>query len=406
MAARVKYIPKHWQFIESHADKDVLTLYGGSASGKTYSVLQYIIRNFLSQESYEAILCRKYRPTLKLTLLKDVVSILKSVGVWELCEFNKSELVISYGPNHLYFIPLIEPERIKGIDVDCIYVDEVTEVEEDIFQQLLLRFGRSKAHKHAQLITSFNPVSAEHWCYRELVQAEYPERACDHSTHLDNPFLSEQFRQRLLGLRDVDENFFRVYCLGEPGKATGLVYPANWEVVDIKLEEFDAIGIDWGYTHPLVCVGCKQTGEREFTFRQLYYESGKLVDADFMPWLERFKGIYKLNRTPIYPDTANPAYNQMLLNAGYTVGKTNKDVIPGINFLKGYKLRFTSDSPDLIKEIRTYSWRVDKEGNEMDEPVKEFDDGMDACRYAAASHFMIKKRRITKPIFLAGGGHV
>ena len=402
----IEYIPKHWQFLQNNADKDVLTLYGGSASGKTHAVLLWFAMRLLTEEHFEGILCRKYRPTLKLTLLKDLISILKGIGVWESCEFNKSELTIEYRDSKLYFIPLIEPERIKGIDVDLIYVDEVTEVEEDIFSQLLLRFGRSKSHKHAQLIASSNPVSAEHWCYRELVQANYPERACQHSTHLDNPFLSEQFRQRLLGLKDVDENFYRVYCLGEPGKATGLVYPANWEVTDEKLEDFDCFGIDWGYTHPLVIVGCKQTGERELTFRQLYYESGKLVDADIIPWMRRLKNTHHFDKHPIYPDTANPAYNQMLANAGYRVGKTNKDVIEGINFLKGYKLRFTSDSPDLIKEIRTYSWRVDKEGNEMDEPVKEFDDGMDACRYAAVSHFMIRKRRMSKPVFLSGGGHV
>ena len=195
----IEYIPKHWQFLEDNRDKDVLTLYGGSASGKTHGVLLWFAMLFLTEDSFEGILCRKYRPTLKLTLLKDLITILKDIGVWESCEFNKSELTISYKNNRLYFIPLIEPERIKGIDVDLIYVDEVTEVEEDIFNQLLLRFGRSKSHKHAQLIASFNPVSAEHWCYRELVQASYPERACQHSTHLDNPFLSETFRHLLLG---------------------------------------------------------------------------------------------------------------------------------------------------------------------------------------------------------------
>lgn len=398
-----QYISKHWAFIEKNKNADVITHYGGSASGKTYTTLQYILMRFLQGDHFEGVLCRKFRPTLKLTLLRDSISILRTWGVWEQIEFNKSELTFTFFDNKLHFIPLIEPERLKGIDVDLIFVDEITEIDEEIFNQLLLRFGRSDAHKHAQLIAAFNPVSAEHWAYRELVKTPMPERVSQHSTHRDNPFLSDKFRARLESLINIDENFYRVYCLGEPGSTTGLVYPSNWEIINKStIDEFDAFGIDWGWTHPTAVIGIRLVDDHTIEVKELFYESDKLVESEIIPWMRENDYRFGFKKHLIYPDTANPAYNQMLERAGFRVGKTNKEVLAGINFIRGYHLRITADSVNLIREIRDYKWQVDRNGHETDEPVKIFDDAMDAMRYAIVSHLMRDTQTLAKPVCMTG----
>lgn len=398
-----QYISKHWAFIEKNKNADVITHYGGSASGKTYTTLQYILTRFLQGDHFEGVLCRKFRPTLKLTLLRDSISILRTWGAWEQIEFNKSELTFTFFDNKLHFIPLIEPERLKGIDVDLIFVDEITEIDEEIFNQLLLRFGRSDAHKHAQLIAAFNPVSAEHWAYRELVKTAMPERVSQHSTHKDNPFLSDKFRARLESLINIDENFYRVYCLGEPGSTTGLVYPSNWEIINKStIDEFDAFGIDWGWTHPTAVIGIRLVDDHTIEVKELFYESDKLVESEIIPWMRENNYRFGFKKHLIYPDTANPAYNQMLERAGFKVGKTNKEVLAGINFIRGYHLRITADSVNLIREIRDYKWQVDRNGHETDEPVKIFDDAMDAMRYAIVSHLMRDTQTLAKPVCMTG----
>jgi phage terminase large subunit len=40
-----------------------------------------------------------------------------------------------------------------------------------------------------------------------------------------------------------------------------------------------------------------------------------------------------------------------------------------------------------LKEIRSYKWKVDKNGTVLEEPVKFKDDGMDSMRYAAYGKF-------------------
>ncbi len=53
----------------------------------------------------------------------------------------------------------------------------------------------------------------------------------------------------------------------------------------------------------------------------------------------------------------------------------------GIQFVKSKQIYITKNSINLIKEIKSYKWQVDKDGKVGEAPVKFRDDGMDAMRY-------------------------
>ncbi len=59
-----------------------------------------------------------------------------------------------------------------------------------------------------------------------------------------------------------------------------------------------------------------------------------------------------------------------------------KDVLAGIDFMKSKKIYITKDSINLIKEIESYSWKLNKNGEAMEQPVKFYDDLLDGCRYS------------------------
>jgi phage terminase large subunit len=44
-------------------------------------------------------------------------------------------------------------------------------------------------------------------------------------------------------------------------------------------------------------------------------------------------------------------------------------------------LRICEGSPNIIKEIKFYKWKVDKDNRKLDEPVKFNDHALDAARY-------------------------
>ena len=54
-----------------------------------------------------------------------------------------------------------------------------------------------------------------------------------------------------------------------------------------------------------------------------------------------------------------------------------------IDILKRYKLNITSNSINLIKELKTYKWIVDKTGNSINKPIDYNNHAIDALRYVA-----------------------
>jgi phage terminase large subunit len=49
-------------------------------------------------------------------------------------------------------------------------------------------------------------------------------------------------------------------------------------------------------------------------------------------------------------------------------------------------LYITKRSINLLKEIRSYKWKTDKDGRVLDEPVKFNDHAMDAGRYGVFTY--------------------
>ncbi len=69
---------------------------------------------------------------------------------------------------------------------------------------------------------------------------------------------------------------------------------------------------------------------------------------------------------------------------GYNVKPSDKDVWAGIQKVKSMPLYITENSVNLLREIKNYKWKVDKDGKVKpeEEPVKMNDHAMDAMRYA------------------------
>jgi len=103
-----------------------------------------------------------------------------------------------------------------------------------------------------------------------------------------------------------------------------------------------------------------------------------------------------MKKVQIYADSARPDLISEWRVAGVKIDKANKGVFEGINTVKGFNIHITKNSVNVLKEIDLYAWKVDKDGNSLDEPVKVNDDAMDAIRYALTPY--IKKSGKTKSI--------
>ena len=89
--------------------------------------------------------------------------------------------------------------------------------------------------------------------------------------------------------------------------------------------------------------------------------------------------------TSIYADCAEPARIEEMKRHNLNVFPADKSVKDGIDYVKRQKLYITSNSSNILKEIRGYSYKQ-KDGHSIDEPIKLNDHTMDAIRYAIYSH--------------------
>jgi hypothetical protein len=87
---------------------------------------------------------------------------------------------------------------------------------------------------------------------------------------------------------------------------------------------------------------------------------------------------------------------QEIDRAGYYIENANKVVKKGIDNIKTFGV-FCEEHPALKKEYENYKWK--KIGDQItDEPVKLWDDAMDAIRYATT---YIKQEYYTDDSYLA-----
>ena len=75
-----------------------------------------------------------------------------------------------------------------------------------------------------------------------------------------------------------------------------------------------------------------------------------------------------------------------MIREGIAVRPAIKDVKNGIDFIKTFKIHILKQSVGIQKEIRSYSWKTDKDGRVLDEPVKIGDHLLDSTRYAVYTY--------------------
>ena len=364
----------------------LLVFYGGAGSGKSVFIAQRYIYRCLREPYFRLVYCRKIANTIRnsqFQLFKDLIS---RSGLDQFFNIKESNMeIICKNGNNMVAFGLDNREKIKSLQEPTdVWAEEATEFQREDIIQLNLRL-RTKKAKINQLILSFNPISSEHWIYESFFVSKEFEATTIKTTYLDNSFLPAEYKKVLDDLKEQDENYYKVYCLGEwGGKIKGAIY-THYQLCDHIPQFAEHIyGLDFGFNHPTVLVKVGMS-DKNLYVQQLIYKSG-LTSSDLITEMRK----HDLGSAPIYCDNARPEAIEELYRAGFNAKPADKgkdSVVQGINTVKTCVLNIMDDSAELIKEIRNYKWAEDKNGKLMEGvPVKFMDDGMDALRYAVHTH--------------------
>jgi len=339
---------------------------GGSRSSKTYSLCQLVIIYCLQNNNKVVSIIRKTFPALRATVLRDFIEILKELNIYSVEDHNKSEHIYTF-PNGsiVEFFSVDDEQKIRGRKRDIAWCNEANELYFDDFTQLNMR-------TESKLIFDYNPSESTSWLY-ELPQEE---SILIKSTYKDNPFLPQSIRAQIEDLKRTDEALYQIYALGEKAISKSNIY-SNWSFIPHRPARFVnyVYGLDFGYNHPTALMRvywCDNDIYIEPVIYESYLTTPMLID--------KMQSFNVEKTVTIVADYARPEIIAELNNAGYDVQNANKVVKKGIDNIKTFGV-LCQDDKALKKEYENYKWK--KVGDMItDEPVKMFDDAMDAIRYA------------------------
>lgn len=192
-------------------------IWGGTGAGKSFTVAQDETLRCLG--GYEKILwIRKVASTLKDSVFASVKN--------RVAEFNCSSYIkatekpfdihfLNTG-SHILFRGLDDPEKMKSIEgITRIVIEEASELDYEDFKELNRRV---RGVKNIQITLMFNPIDEDHWLKKHFFDQVIKNACLIHTTHWDNPFLTQEDRDEIEALKEFDENQYNIYALGQWGK--------------------------------------------------------------------------------------------------------------------------------------------------------------------------------------------
>ena len=346
---------------------------GGTRSGKTYSILTALIELCHKNSGLVITICRKTFPALRATAMRDFFEILNKEEIYNPDLHNKSDATYQLWGNMVEFISIDQPQKVRGRKRDVLFINAAHEIHLEDWRQLLLRTT-------GRVLIDYNPSDEFHWIYEEVIPREDAEFF--RTTYKDNPFLPQSVVMEIERFKTADENFWKVYGLGERGTAQSTIF-THWTEINQIPNEYKLLttGIDFGYTNDPTAIVRVYTDGHGFAVDELCYAT-RLTNSDISKVL-RDNEVHRSD--VVICDSAEPKSIDEIHSHGFNThgARKGKDSVKnGIQFLHSRPLLITARSVNLIRELRNYKWKEDKNGKQLNEPVDNFNHAIDAMRYA------------------------
>ena len=363
-------------------DKRGIVLEGGSRSSKTWSIIQFLVLycQAYKNEGKEITICRDRLTWLKLTVLRDFQTILKLVGWWNDADFNKSEMTYKLFGNRFTFIGLDEPAKLGGLKQNVFWLNEVIGTAGSAFNATKDVFDNLEQRTTELWLCDYNPKVTKHWLFDNILSR--PDVAYIHSTMVDNPFLEEPIRQKILSYEPTADNItngtadavkWKVYGLGQRGQHQGVIF-TNVDFVKFFPADCKRVwyGLDFGFINDVTALVKVGMQNGQLYVEQLIYETGLTNNDISQTMIEA--GLH--NQCEIVADSAEQKSIVELQRLGWKIEPAMKgadSVLFGINALKNYKINIVETSLDTKTEFENYVWKENQMTGEVSNtPVDKF----------------------------------
>lgn len=296
--------------------------------------------------------------------------------IWGDCKFNKSELICTF-PNGSWveFFSCDNEQKLRGRKRQILYVNEGNELKFIEWQQLQMRTTKFS-------IIDYNPsFSDDHWL---CTLNKEPKTYHFITTYKDNPFLEQKVIDEIESLKYKNPSLWRIYGLGLQAMVEGLIFDNVEEIDEIPRwhQKHHYRGMDFGYTNDPTAIVDVYINDNSLWIDEVCYRT-EMLAADIA------KAHKDANREcgqniEIISESADPRLIDEISNAGLDIHPVHKfqgSIMAGIQKMQELKIRVTKRSTNVLKEFRNYTYRQNKDGKWLNEPIDAYNHAIDAIRY-------------------------
>ena len=363
---------------------------GGTSSGKTYAIIPILIDYATKNPRKRITIVAESIPAVKDGAVKIFKDIMMDTNRWVEDRWLGNPMEYTFANKTvIQFKSFDSVGKAKASGKrDILFLNEGNHIPFEIADALMIR--------SIETWIDFNPT-ATFWAHTEVLNEPNSEHII--LTYLDNEACPPETIEDLMIKKakaehsDYWANWWKVYGLGELGTLQGVIFQ-NWTSIDsIPVEaELIGLGMDFGYTNdPTTMIACYKL-DGAYIWDEVIYQKG-LLNSEIANLIKSkgFKDSF------IFADSAEPKSIAELRSYGLTIrgAEKGKDSINfGIAILQEQQFKVTARSHNLIKELRSYMWEIDREGKETNKPIDIYNHCIDAMRYLAISKLTTKKRSL------------
>ena len=403
-------------------EKFIILITGGRGSGKSFNASTFIERLTFEMTEVEKIvhqvLYTRYTMVCAgMSIIPEMMEKIELDGTTKYFKTTKTDIVNKMTKSRIMFRGIKtssgnQTAKLKSIQGITTFVcDEAEEwTNEEEFDKIMLSIRKKGIQNRVIII--MNPSDSNHFIYKKYIEkthklveidgvqvqvSTHPNVLHIHTTYLDNlDNLSPEFLKEVEDMKVHNPDKYAHVVIGRwADVAEGAVFK-KWGIV----KEFPqwakkiAIGQDFGYTTDVSAAVRCGIVDNALYVDELCYQSGMLTNA-----LADKVRPYGLK---VFAESADPRLVDEIKLRGvniYGVDKSGPSIKAGIDKILSMDLYITDRSYNLKKELRTYVWDKDKNGNYINEPIDKDNHLMDAMRYYVLGCLLGK---VLKPKDLTG----
>lgn len=385
-----------------NSQKRYVVCKGSRGSKKSKTTALWHIVKLMQYPLANALVVRKVGRTLKDSCYSDLRWAIHRLGVDAYWKATSSPMELTYTPTgqKILFRGLDDPLKITSISVpvgfiNFVWIEEAYEISKESDFDMLDESVRGELPDgyFKRITVTFNPWNERHWLKARFFDRESGDTLALTTTYQCNEWLDESDLKLFEEMKKRNPRRYQVAGLGNWGVTEGIVYE-NWKEEVFTLSEIrkceTVAGLDFGYTNDptALFVGFLNTSEKRLYVWDELYEKGLSNKRIF----ERITEMgYSKER--ITADSAEPKSIDELKGYGLRVtpAKKGKDsILNGIQWIQDLEIIIHPRCVNFLTEIGSYTWKEDKFGRKLNEPVDDANHLMDAMRYALEKYIRNK----------------